>query len=331
MVEAIKERNDDDNATDVNIEQLVHLKAFQTGYLTFDRKFHDESGLIYGTKRKLTQFDNTSSFLPFTPIDRASYGAGQPFIDLPRPYREGFVPKVLDEGEAYDAKLEKNIQDTVQYISRYARPIEVLKANLQDKPVAIIYNPTSGNGKKDIRAQIEQILSKHGITAIFYETQRYMHGFELANNIINFSEHSALVAVGGDGTLHEIVNGMLQRPDGQRLPVSFVPNGSGNDLVGCLGVKSVEQALNWLVKGDVVKMDANKVLMDYENEADIPETENRSSKLRYSIINAAVGYVAKIVHNALKQKPYVGRYCYKTSGFTSFFDNELELFDIHIE
>jgi len=62
----------------------------------------------------------------------------------------------------------------------------------------------------------------------------------------------------------------------------------------------VEQALNWLVKGDIVKMDANKVLMDYENEADIPETENRSSKLRYSIINAAVGYVAKIVHNALK-------------------------------
>jgi len=137
----------------------VHLKAFQTGYLTFDRKFHNEPGLIYGTKRKLTQYDETSSFLPFTPIDRASYGPGQPFIDLPRPYREGFVPTVLDEGEAYDSKLEKNIEDTVKYISKHARPIEVLKANLKDKPVAVIYNPTSGNGKKDIRAQIESVLS----------------------------------------------------------------------------------------------------------------------------------------------------------------------------
>ena len=47
-------------------------------------------------------------------------------------------------------------------------------------------------------------------------------------------------------------------------------------------------------------MDANKVLIDYENEADIPETENLSEKLRYSILNASVGYMAKVVHNSVK-------------------------------
>ena len=76
-----------------------------------------------------------------------------------------------------------------------------------------------------------------------------MHAWDLATKEIELSEFSALVAVGGDGTLHEVINGMLMRQDRQRLPVAFVPNGSGNDLVGCLGIRNVEQALNWLVKG----------------------------------------------------------------------------------
>jgi len=49
-----------------------------------------------------------------------------------------------------------------------------------------------------------------------------------------------LVAVGGDGTMHEVINGMLQRADGLTLPISMIPNGSGNDLVGCLGIKDID-------------------------------------------------------------------------------------------
>ena len=78
-------------------------------------------------------------------------------------------------------------------------------------------------------------------------------------------------------------------------------------------------------------MDANKVLMDYESEADIPDSVDRSSKLRYSILNASVGYMAKVVHNSVKQKPYIGQYCYKTAALTSMFENEVEIFDIHVE
>ena len=93
-----------------------------------------------------------------------------------------------------------------------------------------------------------------------------MHAWQLAAGEIDFSEHSAVVAVGGDGTIHEVINGILMREDKQSLPVAFIPNGSGNDLVGCLGIKDVDQALEWLVKGDLVKMDVNKVLIDHENE-----------------------------------------------------------------
>ncbi len=76
-------------------------------------------------------------------------------------------------------------------------------------------------------------------------------------------------------------------------------------------------------------MDANKVLMDYEHEDDIPaDLENRASKFRYSVINAAVGYVAKCVHKADHHKPYVGKGCYFTSAVHNFFTTGTENFGL---
>lgn len=48
---------------------------------------------------------------------------------------------------------------------------------------------------------------------------------------IDLDKYSAMVAVGGDGTYHEVVNGMLHRVDHKKIPVAFIPNGSGNDTL----------------------------------------------------------------------------------------------------
>lgn len=40
---------------------------------------------------------------------------------------------------------------------------------------------------------------------------------------------SALGISGGDGSIYEVVNGMLHRKDKKRVPIAFLPNGSGND------------------------------------------------------------------------------------------------------
>jgi len=57
---------------------------------------------------------------------------------------------------------------------------------------------------------------------------------------LDYSNYSALITVGGDGTIHEVVNGMMFRKDGRKLPIAFVPNGSGNDTCHSLGIKSIE-------------------------------------------------------------------------------------------
>ena len=132
----------------------------------------------------------------------------------------------------------------------------------------------------------------------FFETLRGMHAWDLAEKEIKFSDYSALIAVGGDGTLHEVINGMMMREDGEKLPVALVPNGSGNDLVGSLGCKDLNMAIDWIIKGDVIKMDLNKMLIDADSREEIPP-ENLQQQYRYSATSASLGFIAKVVHNAI--------------------------------
>jgi diacylglycerol kinase family enzyme len=76
--------------------------------------------------------------------------------------------------------------------------------------------------------------------------------------------------VGGDGTIHEMANGLLMRSDKKKIPLVFIPNGSGNDLCGQFNLDHAEDALNDLIKGDVIKIDTIKALVDHEDEKDIP-------------------------------------------------------------
>lgn len=85
--------------------------------------------------------------------------------------------------------------------------------------------------------------------------------------------YSALVLVGGDGTIHEGINGLMRRKDGKKIPVAFLPNGTGDDTCGSFGIDigGINQALEFLIKGNTIKVDVIKILIDYENEQEIFE------------------------------------------------------------
>jgi diacylglycerol kinase (ATP) len=53
----------------------------------------------------------------------------------------------------------------------------------------------------------------------------------------------ALIAVGGDGTLHEVVNGLMNRADSKRVPIAFIPNGSGNDTCHGFGITTIDESI----------------------------------------------------------------------------------------
>ena len=60
---------------------------------------------------------------------------------------------------------------------------------------------------------------------------------------MDIDKYSAVYAVGGDGIIHEVVNGIMRRQDKKKIPLGFIPNGSGNDTVGGIQVDNIKEAL----------------------------------------------------------------------------------------
>lgn len=127
---------------------------------------------------------------------------------------------------------------------------------------------------------------------------------------MDLENYSVLSCVGGDGSFHEIVNGMLSRPDGLKLPCCFLPNGSGNDMCRALGSEELETAINYLIKGECIEMDTIRILMDHESESTVPTNNDRLNYCRHEIINSAIAMPAKIANTAIPLKSCCGMKSY---------------------
>jgi diacylglycerol kinase (ATP) len=94
----------------------------------------------------------------------------------------------------------------------------------------VIYNPAAGSGR--VKAQwpeVEKALSAAGVDYEAAETRAPLEAMTLAREAPQ--KYSAVISVGGDGTLHEIVNGLLQAStEEETLPLGFIPLGNGNDF-----------------------------------------------------------------------------------------------------
>ena len=86
-------------------------------------------------------------------------------------------------------------------------------------PLVLIANPRAGRGKVDAALpEVERILREAGLDYRIVRTTHPGHATEAARQALRDGERF-LVAVGGDGTVHEVVNGMIA--DGQ--PVAATP------------------------------------------------------------------------------------------------------------
>src|SRR5213080_5352304 len=89
----------------------------------------------------------------------------------------------------------------------------------------VILNPTANRGKmQQHRALIRHRLEQEP-QAEYVETTRQGEAQELARNAAG--EGRPVIIVGGDGSVHEVVNGILS--SGRRVPLGIVAAGSGND------------------------------------------------------------------------------------------------------
>jgi YegS/Rv2252/BmrU family lipid kinase len=95
-------------------------------------------------------------------------------------------------------------------------------------------------------------------------TDRPGHGVELAARAVRAGAR-CVVAVGGDGTVHEVANGLLRSRGGEGAALGVVPIGSGNDFAKLVGLArhSPAHAVRRLVTARTVAFDVGRVLDEY--------------------------------------------------------------------
>ena len=117
----------------------------------------------------------------------------------------------------------------------------------------IIANAKSGNGRcakvmKKVRAYCE----KADVPLSFLVTERVGHASELAGSI-TLHEGDKLAVLGGDGTFHEVMQGLH---DPAATPLGFIPAGRGNDFIRSAGVpKDPIKALKAIINGKLRNLD----------------------------------------------------------------------------
>jgi len=134
--------------------------------------------------------------------------------------------------------------------------------------------------------------------------------FLYAKNL-DIDKYSVLCAAGGDGTYHEVINGMLAREDKRKIPIALIPNGSGNDLCSSVGIWSLDHALDYICKGECTPLDSVRVLLDHETEESIPEGEEKVNLCRHFDVNAGISITAKVTEGAIPYKKCCGKASYE--------------------
>jgi sphingosine kinase len=130
--------------------------------------------------------------------------------------------------------------------------------------VCVVINPASGTGRAAaaFERDVRPALAAAGIEYDVHVTRGAGH----ATSIVRALDPAATAAVavlGGDGTAHEALQGLLQRPDwaaAAAVPLLQAPAGSGNALAASSGLWSVAAAAHALVKGAAVPLDVMSVM-----------------------------------------------------------------------
>ncbi len=89
---------------------------------------------------------------------------------------------------------------------------------------------------------------------------------------------------------------MLHRADKKKIPVAFIPNGTGNDTLRGLNVFDINQALDYIVKGDLIKIDLTRILLDHEEQPEDITSKEYNTHYRYQLKNSSFNIPAKLNH-----------------------------------
>ncbi len=154
--------------------------------------------------------------------------------------------------------------------------------------LCMIVNPHAG--KKQGMAAAEtasKIFKEHDIITDMLISKKHGDSITLAENL-NLHDYAGILAVGGDGTLYEVINGLLKNRQNIEIPIGQIPVGTGNSFIKDLGISNLEDSIQVIISGKTRAIDLG---------------EFSYSKGKHFFINLlGTGFVSNVAYRAKKYK-----------------------------
>lgn len=188
-----------------------------------------------------------------------------------------------------------------------------MDAAAQTATLQVIVNPASGNGRARKRwPETATALMDRGLEHQVTFTSGPNDATAIARRLA-LGGAKTIVAVGGDGTVNEIINGMLEdgQPVNPATRLLVLPSGTGKDLGRTLGTGQIDAAINALLDDSTTSMDigsityttrnGEQVTRYFANVADlglgatVAERISRSSKRLGGLLTYLIAAIQSIV------------------------------------
>ena len=154
-----------------------------------------------------------------------------------------------------------SFEEKTRFLARILDMGEIIMENRIETSISedflIIANPISGKGKSKVIAEkAHKQLINNGREGRVALTTRQGDAHHLAQEAIG-NGCRWLIACGGDGTVHEIVNAIAARSD---VVLGLIPCGRGNDFARAIGIpKDPDRAIQALLSGKPLQVDVGKI------------------------------------------------------------------------
>jgi YegS/Rv2252/BmrU family lipid kinase len=174
-----------------------------------------------------------------------------------------------------------------------------------NRRILLIANPGAAAGRTAARwAKLLDELQRRKLKFDYAITDRPRHGAILAQEASG--RYDVIAAVGGDGTMNEVANGILLAGD-MKTAFAVIPFGTGNDFARMNGIQSIEDALEILALGMPRPIDAIEVSC---------REQNNPAK-HFALLYVAVGFAGEVGKRTTPAvKAIFGtRFCYSVGFF----------------
>jgi YegS/Rv2252/BmrU family lipid kinase len=163
--------------------------------------------------------------------------------------------------------------------------------------VKVIVNPVAGAYSTRRKWPIiSRLLKRSGLSFDFEYTEGVGHAIELARAAAS-DGYRCLVAVGGDGTVNEVANGILYSTGATKTALGIVSTGTGSDFIRSVGIpRDYPSACSALTSPRRLSIDVGVV--EYQSKGQTLQ--------RFFVNGAGVGFDATVVEKTERLPKYFG-------------------------